>query len=242
MYIDDVLSEKHNICRVFGIHLSTWTWNEGKDGDCSLLLIYVLGLFSTLTMESLLLDFTTNGMISIFPLLTLTIPEQYYPFCTSIRRLRFTVNSLCQSMFKLSGLHGAWENAHYKVVEPGVSKTKLVATLKNFYGRHHDLVNAYKVQHCFWCFCQWRAQVDIRFYLHFFRSGLWAWWAKLAYQVMLTTRERLITPFILGFMSVGLNSLIRHSFTDLWFWITAWVPWPLLLYQFNLLRKQIRGS
>ena len=28
-------------------------------------------------------------------------------------------------------------------------------------------------------------------------------------------RERLITPFILGSMSVGLNILIRHSFTDL---------------------------
>ena len=41
--------------------------------------------------------------------------------------------------------HGALESAHYKVVEPGVSKTKLVATLKEFYGRHHDLVNSYNV-------------------------------------------------------------------------------------------------
>ena len=40
-------------------------------------------------------------------------------------------------------------------------------------------------------------------------------WAKLAYQVMLTIRGRLITPFILGSMSVGLNILIRYSFTDL---------------------------
>ena len=70
---------------------------------------------------------------------------------------------------------------------------------------------------------------DIRFYLHFFRSGIRAWWAKLAYQVMLTIRGRLITPFILGSMSVGLNILIRHSFTDLWVWITAWVPLPQLL-------------
>ena len=45
-----------------------------------------------------------------------------YPFCISIRRLRFTVNPLCYSLFKLSGLHGAWESVHYKVVEPGVSK------------------------------------------------------------------------------------------------------------------------
>ena len=44
---------------------------------------------------------------------------------------------------------------------------------------------------------------------------LLARWAKLAYQVMLTLRGRLITPFILGSMSVGLNILIRHLFTDL---------------------------
>ena len=35
-----------------------------------------------------------------------------------------SVNPLCQSLFKLSGLRGAWESAHYKVVEPGVSKTQ----------------------------------------------------------------------------------------------------------------------
>ena len=32
---------------------------------------------------------------------------------------------------------------------------------------------------------------------------------------MLTIRGHLITPFILGSMSVGLNILIRHSFMDL---------------------------
>ena len=37
------------------------------------------------------------------------------------------------------------------------------------------------------------------------------------------------SPFVLGSMSVGLNILIRHSFMDLWFWITALVPWPQLL-------------
>ena len=35
------------------------------------------------------------------------------------------------------------------------------------------------------------------------------------FKVMLTIRRRLITPFILGSMSVGLNILICHSFTDL---------------------------
>ena len=47
---------------------------------------------------------------------------------------------------------------------------------------------------------------------------------------MLTISGRLITPFVLGSMSVGLNILIRHSFMDLWFWITALVPWPQLLF------------
>ena len=50
---------------------------------------------------------------------------------------------------------------------------------------------------------------------HLHYMGPWAWWAKLAYQVMLTIRGRLITPFVLGSMSVGLNILIRHSFMDL---------------------------
>ena len=119
----------------------------------------------------------------------------------------------------------------------GIKKTKQVATLKKFHGRHHDLVNPYNVavSRIVLMFLPLTSQkhtpkiLDIRFYLHFLRSGLWAWWAKLAYQVMLTIRGRLITPFILGSMSVGLNILIRHSFTDLWDWFMAWVPWQQLL-------------
>ena len=51
----------------------------------------------------------------------------------------------------------------------------------------------------------------------YFKQQLYSllYWAKLAYQVMLTICGRLTTPFILGFMSVGLNILICHSFTDL---------------------------
>ena len=54
---------------------------------------------------------------------------------------------------------------------------------------------------------------------------------------MLTIRGRLITPFILGSMSVGLNIQIRHSFMDLWVWIMAWVPWPQLLLDLGIWRK-----
>ena len=50
-----------------------------------------------------------------------------------------------QNLFKLSGLHGAWESAHYNVVEPGVSKNQTGSNTYDFYGRHHDLVNPYNV-------------------------------------------------------------------------------------------------
>ena len=95
-------------------------------------------------MESLLLGFTTNGMTSIFPLLTF-FSEQQYTVCASIRRLRITVNPLCQSLFKLSGLMERGKVLTTKLLSQGYQKTKLVATLKKFYGRHHDLVNPYNV-------------------------------------------------------------------------------------------------
>ena len=116
-----------------------------------------------------------------------------------------------------------------KLLSQGYQKTKPVATLKKLYGRHHDLVIPYNVAVSRIVSDVFASDAplvdfpvpDIRFYRYFLRSGLWAWWAKLAYQVILTIRECLITPFILGSMSVGLNILICHSFMDLWVWITA---------------------
>ena len=106
-----------------------------------------------------------------------------------------------------------------RLLSQGYQKTKLVATPKKFYRRQHDLVNPYMWQfpELFLMFLPMTSHKktskipDIHFYLHFLRSYLWVWLAKLAYQVMLTIRGRLITPFILGSMSVGLNILIRHS-------------------------------
>ena len=43
-------------------------------------------------------------------------------------------------------------------------------------------------------------------------------------------------------MSVGLNILIRHSFMDLWFWITALVPWPQLLHRIKHKATKIRTN
>ena len=90
----------------------------------------------------------------------------------------------------------------------------MVATLKKFYGRHHDLVNPYNVA---------VSRVDFQnpghMLLHTFPSfrpmGMVGEACFFAYQVMLTIRGRLITPFILGSMSVGLNILICQSFTNL---------------------------
>ena len=47
-------------------------------------------------------------------------------------------------LFQISGLYRTRESANYYVVE-GYQRTKLVATLKKFYGRHHNLVTPYNV-------------------------------------------------------------------------------------------------
>ena len=43
----------------------------------------------------------------------LSVSEQLYPFSTSIRSLRFTVNPVCKSLFRVSGLYSMRESAQY---------------------------------------------------------------------------------------------------------------------------------
>ena len=57
-----------------------------------------------------------NFPIVNFPFLSSNIP--------SAAAYGLYVSQLCQSLFKLLGLHGAWESAHNKVVEPGVTKSQ----------------------------------------------------------------------------------------------------------------------
>ena len=86
-------------------------------------------------------------------------PEQLYHFCTSIWGLLFTVNPLCQSLFKLSGLHGAWESAHYRVVEPGVSNKQTSSNTQEVLWETSwcgQSLQCGSFQNCFWCFYQWR--------------------------------------------------------------------------------------
>ena len=54
--------------------------------------------------------------------------------------------TLNTEIHKKFGSHkGSQLSSCIKIVEQGVSKYKQIATLKKFYGRHHDLVNLYNV-------------------------------------------------------------------------------------------------
>ena len=60
-----------------------------------------------------------NFPIVNFPFLSSNIPS------APAYGIYVSINSLCQSLFKLSGLHGVWESAHYKVVEAGPGSFRL---------------------------------------------------------------------------------------------------------------------
>ena len=182
--------------------------------------LFLQNMSSTQIPLSLLLGFTTNGMISIFPLLTfhswavISLLHQHTAF--TFQLIRYARACLNYQDFMERG-----KVLTTKLLSHGYQKFKLVQTLK-FCRRH-------RFQNCFWCFCQWRTISRLpksRTYASTYISFVQAYGhSGLAYHVMLTIRGRLITPLIFGFMSVGLNILIRHSFTVLWVWITAWVPW-----------------
>ena len=138
-----IVSEKHKICRVFRIHLSTWTWNKGNNGDFSLLLI--LGLLSLHRIGKLTTrlydkrdDF--NFPIVNFPFLSSNIPSApaYGVYVSQLIRYARTCSNYQDFMERGKVLT-------QKLLSQGYQKTKLVATLKKFYGRHHDLVNPYNV-------------------------------------------------------------------------------------------------
>ena len=53
-----------------------------------------------------------------------------------------------------------------------------------------------------------------------------SWWAKHVSQLMLTFHRRLTAPFLLGSMSIRLNSPTCHVSIDSWVCTMAWVRWP----------------
>ena len=96
-------------------------------------------------MESLLLGFTTNGMTSIFPLLTFSFLSGNIP---SAPAYGVYVSQLIRYARTCSNYQDFMERGKVlttKLLSQGYQKTKLVATLKKFFGRHHDLVNPYNV-------------------------------------------------------------------------------------------------
>ena len=85
-------------------------------------------------MESLLLGFVN------FPFLSSNIPSApaYGVYVSQLIRYARTCSNYQDFME-----HGKVLTT--KLLSQGYQKTKLVATLKKFYGRHHDLVNPYNV-------------------------------------------------------------------------------------------------
>ena len=106
-----------------------------------------------------------------------------------------------------------------KLLSQGYQKAKMVATLKKFYGRHHDLVNP----------TMWQFPELFLMFLpvtDFPNPGHTLLPIFPSFRPMSMVGEACLpsnayyprTPdytFVLGSMSVGLNILIRHSFMDL---------------------------
>ena len=95
-------------------------------------------------MESLLLGFTTNGMFS-FPIVNLPFLSSNIP---SAPAYGVYVSQLIRYARACSSYQDFMECGKVlstKLLSQGYQKTKLVETIKKFYGRHHDLVNPYSV-------------------------------------------------------------------------------------------------
>ena len=125
-----------------------------------------------------------------------------------------------------------------RFLSQGYQKTKLVATLKKFYGRHHDLVNLYNVavsRIVSDVFANDEPLVDFQNSGHTLLSTFPSFRpvGMVGEACLLSNAYYPRTPDYTLYSGVhvcGLNILILHSFSDLWVWIMAWVPWPQLLY------------
>ena len=132
--IDDVLSLKnYKICRVFGIHLSMWTWNKWNkwnNGDCSLLLILgLLSLYWQWKLTTRLYDKQDdfNFPIVNFAFLSSNIPSApaYGVYVSQLIRYARACSNYQDFMERGKVLTA-------KLLSQGYQKTKLVATLKKF--------------------------------------------------------------------------------------------------------------
>ena len=128
-----IVSDKHKICRLFRIHLSTWTCNKGNNGDCGLLRI-----LEVLSLHWQWDDF--NFPTVNFPFLRCIVPSAptYGVYVSQLIRYARAC-SIYQDFMERGKVLTT------KLLIQRYQKTKLVATLKKFCGRHCDLVNPYNV-------------------------------------------------------------------------------------------------
>ena len=122
-----------------------------------------------------------------------------------------------------------------RLLSQDIKQPNRLQHLKKFYGRHHDLVNPYNVAVPRIVFANDEPLVDFRnpghtllpIFLSFRPMGL----VGTACLPSNACHPQLPDYTLYsGVMSVGLNILICHSFTDLRVWIMAGVPWLQLLY------------
>ena len=94
-------------------------------------------------MESLLLGFVKRRITSIFPLLTCHFFSSNIPsspaYVVCISQLVPYARAYC----KYQNFVDRAKLLTNKLLSQGYRKTKLVSTVKKFYGRHHDLVDPY---------------------------------------------------------------------------------------------------
>ena len=141
-----IVSEKHKICRVFRIHLSTWTYiikeTTETAASSSYLDCYLYIDIWKLTTRLYGTRDDFNFPIVNFPFLSSNIPSApaYCVYVSQLIRYARTCSNFQDFMERGKVLTT-------KLLSQGYQKTKLVhvATLKNYYGRHHDLVNPYNV-------------------------------------------------------------------------------------------------
>ena len=221
-YIDDVLSLKNTkfaeylefICaRELEIKETTETATSSSYLDCYL---FIDNGKLTTRLYDKRDDF--NFPIVNFPFLSSNIPSApaYDVYVSQLTRYARAYSNYQDFME-----HGKVLTT--KLLSQVNQKPKLVATLKKFYGRHHDLVNPYNVavsRIVSDVFANDAPKVD------FPNPGHTLLPISPSFRPMGMVGEACLpsnayyprTPdyaFILGSMSVGLNILIRHSFTDL---------------------------
>ena len=96
-------------------------------------------------MESLLLGFTTNRIFFNFPIVNFPFLSSSIPSASDYGVYVSQLICYARACSNYQDFVERGKVLTTKLLSQGYQKTKLVATLKMFCGRHHDLVNPYNV-------------------------------------------------------------------------------------------------